>query len=517
MFMTNRLTLYVNLKITKTNASNQKSNKKMNDNSIFGNDFYPTPREIVEKMLADFDVAGKIVLEPSAGTGNIVDVLLEKGAAEVLVCEINPKWQELLSAKEGVRIIGEDFLQVTPEDVASADLCVMNPPFSQQEKHILHAMDILPAGASLVSLCNGNFIGSSYYSRTTDQQRILEVIESDGYTMDYGRCFSTAERPTDVYVSCIFYNKPRSGEEEFADFFSYAPDDAELIGDGLQRYNLVRDYVNRYVEAVRRFDSVMAASDEINELTKPLSCSIKFGAFTENGKSGTKITRSRYKKDLQKAAWRRIFNEMNLRKFVTSGVQQQLDSFIDHQKDLPFTMRNVYRMIEMIIGTNGSRMKRCLEDAFDHICSFSAENSTAGEKWKTNANYMVNRRFIIPYICRYDTRWPSSTVKLSYYSNAKIDDIMKALCFLTGRNFDELESLDATVRNQPWGVWIQQWFKSGDKYEPAFFRVKAFKKGTMHFEFTDEEVWAKFNRTVAEIRGWNYVPQKSSTKSRKAA
>lgn len=478
------------------------------NNSIFGNDFYPTPREIVEKMLADFDVAGKIVLEPSAGTGNIVDVLLEKGAAEVLVCEINPKWRTLLGAKEGVRIIGEYFLQVTPEDVASVDLCVQNPPFSSQEKHILHAMDILPAGAGLVSLCNGNFLDTNRrYGQTTDQKRIIEAIEAEGYTQYFGRCFSTAERPCDVSVTCLFYNKPRSGEEEFADFFSYAPDDAELIGDGLQRYNLVRDYVNRYVEAVRRFDSVMAASDEINELTKPLGCSIKFGAFNEYDKFGTKITRSRYKKDLQKAAWRRIFDEMNLRKFVTSGVKQQLDSFIDHQKDLPFTMRNVYRMIEMIIGTNAGRMQRCLEEAFDAICSFSAENSTAGEKWKTNSNYMVNRRFIIPGICDYDTRWPSSTVRLSYCMTNKIEDIMKALCFLMGRNFDELENIHETVRNQPWGEWIQWWFKSGDNFTPAFFRVKAFKKGTMHFEFTDEETWAKFNRTVAEIRGWNYVPQ----------
>lgn len=488
------------------------------DNSIFGNDFYPTPREIVEKMLADFDVAGKIVLEPSAGTGNIVDVLLEKGAAEVLVCEINPKWRAILEAKEGVRIIGEDFLQVTPEDVASADLCVMNPPFSSQEKHILHAMDILPAGAGMASLCNGSFLDTDRrYGQTTDQRRIIEAVAADGYTQDFGRCFSTAERPCDVYVTCLFYNKPRSGEEEFADFFSYAPDDAELTGDGLQRYNLVRDYVNRYVEAVRRFDSVMAAANEINELTQPLGCAIKFGAFNDNERFRTAVTRSRYKKDLQKAAWRRIFNEMNLRKFVTSGVQRQLDSFIDHQADLPFTMRNVYRMIEMIIGTQESRMKKILTDAFDTICSFSAENSTAGEKWKTNSDYMVNRRFIIPNICSYDTRWPSSTVRLNYYSNAKIDDIMKALCFLTGRNFDELESLDATVRNQPWGEWIQWWFKSGDNFEPAFFRVKAFKKGTMHFEFTDEETWARFNRTVAEIRGWNYVPKKTSSKARKAA
>ena len=35
----------------------------------------------------------------------------------------------------------------------------------------------------------------------------------------------------------------------------------------------------------------------------------------------------------------------------------------------------------------------------------------------------------------------------------------------------------------------------------AFFRVKAFKKGTMHFEFLDEKVWMTFNKAVAEQEG----------------
>ena len=35
-----------------------------------------------------------------------------------------------------------------------------------------------------------------------------------------------------------------------------------------------------------------------------------------------------------------------------------------------------------------------------------------------------------------------------------------------------------------------------DWHESAFFRVKAFKKGTVHLEFKDEALWTKFNLTV---------------------
>ena len=58
----------------------------------------------------------------------------------------------------------------------------------------------------------------------------------------------------------------------------------------------------------------------------------------------------------------------------------------------------------MIIQTHGERMNQVLVEAFDLICSFSADNSTAGETWKTNTNYMVNRKFIIPNVCDYDKR-----------------------------------------------------------------------------------------------------------------
>ena len=42
---------------------------------MFGIDFYPTPREVIEQMLMGVEIQDKYVLEPSAGSGNIVDIL----------------------------------------------------------------------------------------------------------------------------------------------------------------------------------------------------------------------------------------------------------------------------------------------------------------------------------------------------------------------------------------------------------------------------------------------------------
>ena len=43
----------------------------------------------------------------------------------------------------------------------------------------------------------------------------------------------------------------------------------------------------------------------------------------------------------------------------------------------------------------------------------------------------------------------------------------------------------------------------------GIFQMQGFQKGTMHFEFLDEEVWYKFNTEVAKQRGWA-LPKKAA-------
>ena len=197
-----------------------------------------------------------------------------------------------------------------------------------------------------------------------------------------------------------------------------------------------------------------------------------------------------------------------MEKFATSKLHQQINRFVEKQSNVPFTMKNVYSVLNMVIQTTGQRMRTALSEAFDLICSLSAENSTAGETWKTNANYMVNRKFIVSWITEYDTRWPNPFVRLKIGGNKdKIEDICKALCFLTGTDYNNMESLSSFVgENQlAWGGW----------FDWGFFRCRAYKKGTMHFEFKDEKVWMMFNQEVAKERGWSLPKKQTKNKSNK--
>ncbi|MGL5913474.1 MAG: DUF4942 domain-containing protein, partial [Bacteroidales bacterium] len=252
---------------------------------------------------------------------------------------------------------------------------------------------------------------------------------------------------------------------------------------------------------------------KVNELTKPISAyGIKFGAF-ETGKSNyadRMITRDEYKKSLQKQCWSRIFSDMNMEKYVTKGVNETINKFVEQQVHVPFTMRNVYKMIQLIVGTHGNRMNNVIIEAFENICSYAwKENCTGGEHWRTNSDYMVNKRFIIPCLCEYDTRWASEHVKVRYNSYVRMDDVVKALCYVTGTRYDDYTALRtfADDAKMEWGKW----------YEWGFFRIRGYKKGTMHFEFTDEKVWMQFNVKVAEAKGWRLpTARKTAKKARKS-
>ena len=241
---------------------------------------------------------------------------------------------------------------------------------------------------------------------------------------------------------------------------------------------------------------------------------IRFMAVTRDSNRNdclaSEINHSVYKRELQKYYWRIIFQKLNMEKYATRELKEQINRYIEQRQSVPFTMTNIYRVIETVIKTNGQRMVNALCEAFDTICSLSAENSEAGEHWKTNANYMVNRRFIVDYMTERSTWDDKMEIRWSSYRDRSemIDDVCKALCYMTGQSWGKFGSIRNYVNNHKDEIVWGQWF------EFAFFRCRGYKKGTMHFEFLDENVWYRFNQEVAKRRGWN-IGSKTKSKGHK--
>ncbi len=480
--------------------------------SLFGADFYPTPPDVAAEMLDPLDLRGKTVLEPSAGSGNLVRECLERGAAEVLWCEPEKQLRSILYGMNGQHVhLLNDFLKVQANFVSHVDLIVMNPPFSADEAHILHAWEIAPPGCEIVALANWNTVCDEYVHRLTQRtgsglkKQLAYLVNAYGSRENLGECFSTAERPTKVSVGLVRLTKPGqrvSGADEFEGFY-LGPDDIEAQGEGLIPYRRSRDIVNRYVEACRIFDEQVEAGTRLRGVLD--------GFFGQElglqvTVEGAPVTRNRFRKDLQKAALKHVFAEFLPAQLATSQLAKDINAFVEKQSRIPFTERNIYRMLQIVAGTQEARVDRAVEQAIDSLTRHTAENRYGVEGWVTNSGYMLNRRFIRAYMG--ELSWSGKGVNVKSYGRQadEIQDLIKALCFITGRKYAEVGQPTKPADGVFW---------PGEWYEWGFFRFRAYKKGTVHFEFKDEEVWAAVNARYARIKGQVLPEQRRRPKQRR--
>lgn len=456
---------------------------------MFHKEFYPTPLDVLEMM--QLDCVDKVILEPHAGKGDIVDFCYNNGAKEVLAIEINEDLQKIVRTK--ANLIGSDFFECKPEQIAHVNAIFMNPPFSNAEKHIRHAWDIAPEGCEIVSLCNYETI-----ERSSTFRQLAKLIIDYGIATNLGDCFSTAERTTSINVGMIKLYKPISSNGfEFEGFFMDEEEEEEHHDEGMMQYNEVRALVNRYVGTMKAFDRMKEQIDNVNNLIYGIGMS---SLDLQIGHEKSITSKEQFSKIIQKRSWNHIFSKMNMQKYVTSGVMNDINKFVETQEKVPFTMKNIYRMLQIIVGTRQETFNRALEEAVDNFTKHTHENRFGVEGWKTNSGYMLNKKFICKNII--DTFYSSFSIKYDSYNSRKIDDLVKVLCNITGTNYNEIGSLyrfnygknnyDITFELEP-----NKW------YEWGFFEVKFFKKGTMHVKFKDDENWYLLNKAYGKLKGFS--------------
>lgn len=469
---------------------------------MFNPDFFPTPSDVAALMLDSLDLRGRVVVEPSAGSGNLITACLERGAAEVLAVEPEPKLRAILASIPGNRLIGNDWLGITAEQISHVDLIVMNPPFSADERHILHAWEVAPPGCEIVALCNWNTISGHYRGL---QLQLAKLIEAYGSGESLGECFADSERATRVTVGLVRLTRPGqrvSGADEFDGFF-LGPDDIEAQGEGLIPYRRSRDIVNRYVEACKIYDEQVEAGTRLRNVLdgffgKDLGLQVTI--------EGQAVTRNRFRKDLQKDAWKHVFTEFLPQQMATSQLAKDINRFVEQQSKIPFTERNIYRMLQIVAGTQEQRVDRAVEEAVDAITRHTVENRYGVEGWATNSGYMLNKRFIRPYMAELAYSNPNQVRILTYGRPwDELQDLIKALCFITGRSIDEVRSPEGSNQNS---------YEPGMWWDWGFFLFRPYKKGTVHFEFKDPEVWAALNTRYAGIKG-QVLPDRLGKKPKK--
>lgn len=125
---------------------------------------FPTPPEIASRMVALADISvGESVLEPSAGTGRILDAVDQAiGLRERLVVavEIDAQLVQGLHQRFNrewakVELHQADFLTLAATDPTRFDVVLLNPPFraGSDIAHIMAAMKMTRSGGRVVAIC----------------------------------------------------------------------------------------------------------------------------------------------------------------------------------------------------------------------------------------------------------------------------------------------------------------------------------------------------------------------------
>lgn len=484
-------------------------------------DFYPTPKNLIDKMLDGLEWKMiHTILEPSAGKGNIVEVLREKQ-------KFNNKWyttikldidciesDENLRAilkEKNIRVVHDDFL--TYDTMKEYDLIVMNPPFSNGCKHLLKALEFQQRnGGAVVCLLNAETLKNECNNERIMLNRMLREYNADvQYIRD---AFVDAERKTGVEVALVKVKLPDIHRES-------------VIFDGLERAiarkECVYDAENTQVAENDFFKAI------VEQYKMEVEAGVKFireyyamaprilYRFKKDEKTGKTVqsggnildlrigrnsaTINEYIREIRGKYWSALFDNPKFIGQLTYDLQRAYYNKVEELKDYEFSLHNIYELkIDM-----SKKVVKGIEDTiislFDELSSkYSYYDECTNNihyftGWRTNKAWIVNKKVIIPLRGWRDLEYSWGGFKPTNSEvSGKLKDIEKCFNYLDG-GLTEAVDLEKSLE-------FSEEYGESKNIVLKYFNVTFYKKGTCHITFTNEELLKKFNIFGAQHKGW---------------
>lgn len=467
---------------------------------MFENEFFPTPTRVIAKMLAPYFttdlryVRRRLILEPSAGKGDICDYITASpyvNKQDISCIEIDPDLQFILQGK-GYRLIDSDFLEY--EGAYAFDLIAMNPPFSNGVDHLLKAWEIVDDGGDVVCLLNAESIRNPHSAK---RKLLARIIEAHGSCEEIGRAFDNAERKTDVEVALIRLHKPEvESVIDFGDGRAYDKEqvsDEEFAANPLAHFNIIESLVAQYLAA----QNIVAQK---HKLLKQYRFYISGVVNQDHDDRKANLTLNEELDELKKHFWKYVFEKTKLGRVTTSDFQKKFDEFSAKTAAMSFSVRNIENVLRMFFVNRVAIMEECLLHVFDQATKYHEKNREHTEGWKTNKSYRVSRKVIMPYGVEFDHKWGGW--KVNWYQRDFFTDIDKVLCYLDGRDLETITALWDVIHSRVSALNRDSTMRYDAEFCSTYFKIRFFKKGTVHIEFLDKKLWDEFNLRAAKGKNW---------------
>ena len=501
------------------------------------NGFYPTPKNLIEKMLSGLDFKMiKNILEPSAGKGDIVDELRKKEqlyssaynkfSFDIDCIEIDKNLQYILKGKN-YRVVHNDFL--TYNTMKEYDLIIMNPIFSNGYKHLLKALEMQQRnGGAVVCILNAETLKNPC---TNDRQDLKRKLTEYNAKIEFIQdAFLDAERKTAVEIALIKVQIPEVHRESFileglrktqerrefqteestqlidSDFFKAIVNQYQLeVEAGIK---LIKEYY-----AMKPFIlSEFGKDKETGETIQIGGCILQMDIIGNRDKYNNKLSINEYIREVRKKYWKALFENPNFIGQLTNNLQQEFYNKVEEMKDYDFSLYNIYQLkIDMqkkvVKGIEDTIIE--LFDELSHKYSYwdeTSKNIHYYNGWKTNQAWIINKKVIIPLNGYHDLVYSWGGFRPTQYDTVrKLQDIEKCFNYLDG-GLTEAVDLEESLK-------FAEEYGETKNIQLKYFTVTFYKKGTCHIVFNNDELLKKFNIFGSQHKGW--LPPSYGTKAYK--
>lgn len=482
-------------------------------------EFYPTPQNIIDKMLFDLDFTMiKSILEPSAGKGDIVEALKKKEGNhnkyygkqyyqfDIDCIEADQNLQHILKGKN-FRVVYNDFL--TYNTMKEYDLIIMNPPFSNGYKHLLKALEMQQRnGGAVVCLLNAETLKNLC---TNDRQYLQRKLTEYNAKIEFiQNAFLDAERKTAVEIALVKVQLPEVQRESFileglrkaqeqreieaeestqlidSDFFKAIVKQYQLEAEA--GIKLIKEYYAMQPFILSQFGKDKKTGETIQ----------KGGCIISMTCSRDGLSVNEYIKAVRRKYWSALFENKKFIGQLTNNLQRDFYNKVEELSNYDFSLYNIYQLkIDMqkkvVKGIEDTIIE--LFDELSHKYSYwdeTSKNIHYYNGWKTNQSWIINKKVIIP-LRAYNEFWgryePSD-----YKIVNKLQDMEKCFNYLDG-GLTEAVDLEESLK------FAEEYGETKD-IQLKYFTVTFYKKGTCHITFNNDELLKKFNIFGSQHKGW---------------
>lgn len=508
-------------------------------------EFYPTPKSLLKTMFDKYvehckekgmtwEYKRLDILEPSAGKGDILDYFKENVADSYCpapdAIEKDENLRLILKGKsEDINLVWDDFLTFQTEK--HYDLIVMNPPFSNGVKHLLHAIHLAEAnGGDTIIMCllNAETLLNPYANERKELSKRLSELHAEIQIIEDG--FTEAERPTDVKTAFVFVDIPKSfhvsllldklekaaehkenisqpteivtAESYIAQMIAFYNREVELCSCFVHEYFTIAPFLkmtlpdnfdpsDEYYQELKGEAGHIAKYDYKNEPI--LKLKVGNSEIERYGDINKVLNAIRYK------YWNHLFHNEEFTKLLTSDMRQELYNTVSSMKKYDFNEHNIKVVQEQFINSLLENLEETILKLFaeltcKHTYYDGSDNIHYYNGWKSNKAHKLNKKVVIPMYGVFNEWKYSSEYFRCYELENKINDIEKVFNYLSDGT-----TVGSSVENVIYWANMQQ---QNRNLHFKYFDASIFKKGTCHLKFTDEAVVDALNIYVGKHKNW---------------